>query len=210
MGVMTVRNLRVVREAGADRLDVEEAGEVTVTVAEMPRAELMDGWSWMFDNFNPGVHPDINRLAMRGFTVHHDTAAVLGIMIQNVGNRLHVEWFDPGQGDFLYAGQAQRPRHGVAYILDARQRHGHSVPADPVPISVPAPAPLAPVLLAPLHPGTVARYQGSLAALRGELVRAYFCDCEEDNCDGYQLEPLRRDQQGAVHVRRSSLVEEAA
>jgi len=102
------------------------------------------------------------------------------------------------------------PGTGNRDITGTRSADHRSETARPVPISVPAPAPLAPVLLAPLHPGTVARYQGSLAALRGELVRAYFCDCEEDNCDGYQLEPLRWDQQGAVHVRRSSLVEEAA
>ncbi|MBC3842082.1 hypothetical protein GXW82_23440 [Streptacidiphilus sp. 4-A2] len=109
----------------------------------------------------------------------------------------------PRAGEYLYAGHAQQLRHGAAYIVDARRHYGHPVAADPGPVAVPVvEQPAAP------KPGDVARYCGSLAELRGQLVRVEFCDCDADDCAGYRAEPLDTELPGAVHVRSTSFAVE--
>jgi hypothetical protein len=119
MGTMTFRDLTAVR--------VDESGErvlvchdpVTVMVEEMSRAELVE-WEPMVDALNPGLPVDVNRHTVRGFTVRHATAKVVGVLLQDMAHRVRVEWYDPQREDFFYHGQARRVRHGEASILQAR------------------------------------------------------------------------------------------
>jgi len=136
---------------------------------------------------------------------HHGVVGPLGVLIQASVTRIHVEWYDPISEDHMYAGRAQRLRYGVAYILSARNSGGSPVPTDPQPAAAPVAAP--PVLP---KPGDIARYCGSLADLRGQLVRVHYCRCDEDFCAGYRAEPLDSDLPGAVRVRRTSFAVEAA
>ena len=172
---------------------------MTLCLDELTSAELNREWGWLIDASLPADRHPLWRLTARGFRVHHPTAGLLGTMIQTAITAIHVEWYHSAMDDHLYVGQAQRLRHGAAYIIDARRRHGYPVPADPPPAATPAFEP-------PVRPGPgeVARYCGSLAELRGQLVRVEHCDCDEDFCAGYRAEPLERGRDGAVHVRRTS------
>ncbi|MEZ0095525.1 hypothetical protein [Streptacidiphilus sp. EB129] len=188
-----------VTKAAEGQPSLHDVGPVTLSLEELTRAELTREWEWLIDGCLPGDRHSLWRLTARGIRVHHPIAGLLGTMIQTAITPIHVEWYHPAMDDHLYVGQAQRLRHGAAYIIDARRHHGYPVPADPPPAATPAFEP--PVRLGP---GEVARYCGSLAELRGQLVRVKHCDCDEDFCAGYRAEPLEPGRDGAVHVRRTS------
>jgi hypothetical protein len=207
MAVVTVPACTSACDRETGRVSVFPGGEVTVTVEAMSPVQVAD-WAWMFEVCDPGLPEDVNRRSVRGWTVRHPAAGVLGVLLQNLAGRFHVEWFDAGLQDYRYGGQAARWRHAVAYIVQARQQSAQPVPVDPAPAPAAVPVPAAP--LRPLRRGALVRYRGSLKALHGEFALAFACDCEEDLCDGYRLEPPTVG--GAlsmclVHVHRSSLVE---
>ena len=202
---MTLQSLYAVRKSAEGTAELFDAGPVTVSLEAMDPAELNREWGWMIEGHLPGDVNKWHRLPARGFHVHHASAGLIGALVQTAVTRIHVEWYDPGVGDYLCAGRAQRLRHGAAYIVNARRRHGYPVPADPKPIPTP---PVVPPVLARV--GDVARYCGSLDQLRGQLVRVEHCYCEEDFCPGYRAEPLESDLPGVVHARRTSFIVEPA
>ncbi len=201
---MTISGLCTVRRDDEGRTEIVGAGPVTVALEAMTHTELIEEWGWMVDGCLPGAPRMQRRLTARGFRVHHGAVGPLGVLIQTSVTRIHVEWYDPISEDHMYAGCAQRLRYGVAYILSARNFGGSPVPTDPQPAAAPVAAP--PVLP---KPGDIARYCGSLADLRGQLVRVRYCRCDEDFCAGYRAEPLDSDLPGAVHVRRTSFAVQA-
>lgn len=209
MAVVTIPMQSSSRDLRTGDLSVFPGGEVTVTVDGMLPVELAE-WTWMFETFNPGLPADLTRLTVRGWTVRHAAAGEVGVLLQNLAGRIHVEWYDAQLRDHCYVGQAAQWRHGVGYMVQARQRSAQPLPLDPVPEAVPAPAPAVP--LSPLRAGSLVRYHGSKTDLHGGLALAFWCDCDED-CDGYRLEPSTLGgplSMCLVHVRRSSLSPVAA
>ncbi|MGN7135544.1 hypothetical protein [Streptomyces pseudogriseolus] len=193
---VTVRNVAPGHRDATGRITLTDVGDVTVTLHPMTRAELAD-WEWATDTLNIGIDEHAHRLAMRGWTVRHAQAGVVGLLFQGAGTRVHVEWFDPTEGDFLSAGHVvAHVRHGAAAIVHARQHAGHGLPADPAPARVPAPA------RTDDYEGLRVRYHGSIEELHGETFNAERCAC---GCGLHELWEIGAHAPLARHVRGSSL-----
>ncbi|MGY1548315.1 hypothetical protein [Streptomyces sp. MN6] len=194
---VTVRNVTAGHRDRTSRITLTHVGDVTVTLHPMTRDELAE-WEWATDTLNIGVDERTHRLAMRGWTVRHAQAGVVGLLFQGAGTRVHVEWYDPTEGDFFSAGHvASRVRHGAAAIVDARQRAGHCLPADTVPAPVrPEPA------RADDYERLRVRYHGSIEELRGQTFNAERCAC---GCGLHELWEIGGHAALARHVRGSSL-----
>lgn len=195
---VTVRNVTAGHRDQDGRLTLTHVGDVTVTLHPMSRDELAD-WEWITDDLNIGVDQTTHRLAMRGWTVRHARAGVVGLLFQGAGTRVHVEWYDPTSGEFLSSGSVTRHvRHGAAAIVNARQQAGHGLPTDtpPAPVRRPEPA------HADNYEGLHVRYRGSLEELHGDTFNAERCAC---GCGLYELWEIGARGPIARHVRGSSL-----
>lgn len=188
----TVRNVNAGHRDSAGDMVLRGLGDVTVHLEPMTSAEL-DEW---LDVLDETMHVP----ALQGWNVTHPEAGHLGLLFQVPGGRVHVEWYDPSEGDHFAAGSALQLRHGAAYIVDTRQRAGHGVPVDAVPAPVPVKAPERPQVLAD---GTRVRYHGSLQQLHGDDFTVEECECFD--CDLYQLVPVGGWEPVAQHVGLTSV-----
>ncbi|MCX4911843.1 hypothetical protein [Streptomyces sp. NBC_00878] len=200
----TVRNVTAGQRNDAGEMVLRQIGDITLTLEGMTRTEIAE-WQWATDALNTrGIDEEMFRLTVNGWKVVHETAGVVGVMLQGAGTRVHVEWYDAVNGDFFSAAWTRNLRHGAAQIVNARQHAGQGLPVDFVPEPVKAPETVPAVHPVWLENDTLVRYHGSIQQLSGGIFRVYECavmdQCDHWDCNGYALLPVGSWKPCAVHV----------
>jgi len=202
----TTRNVTAGERNAAGDMVLRHLGHITLTLKGMTRAEVAE-WEWATDALNTrGIDEETFRLTVNGWTVIHPEGGVVGVLLQGAGSRVHVEWYDPANGDYFPAAWTRNLRHGVAQIVQARQHAGHGLPVDVEPEPYKAPVPVRPVWL---KNGTLVRYHGSIEQLANETFRIHECAvvdaCDHWDCNGYALYRVDAWRPCAVHVGLGSV-----
>lgn len=91
---------------------------VTVLLVRMTAAQVGE-WKWVGDEMN-GTDP------VEGWEVRSADGALLGAILPlgHRASRMHVEYYDPAEGDFFTAGQTGPVlTQGIAHVLGVRRTH---------------------------------------------------------------------------------------